>query len=297
MMQVLALALASIGHTCWDIVLHWMVTKDADASILHMHWLRMCFVASLLQLFAIGRTPPNKSLYWWIKFALVGWVLPGTMYTVCVVLSGYRVAISFQPFIPLFVAMKTSDRISTRQYLCLSLSLCGTLAIWIYSPWEQHDIDLWALWFSILCIIIQVMAQQEWFLMMYQVQDDRVKAVANGSTYAVFILFFSMIIWTPQHLQAAYMSKIDVWILILAAAAVTSVCKFIGIAMFSSSMTPDGIAIFECIHPLATLVHDVVVGKDMLELEDIVAICCLACGWILYPKRIYMSPDVTYDVV
>jgi len=45
------------------------------------------------------------------------------------------------------------------------------------------------------------------------------------------------------------------------------------------------VAIFECLHPIATLCSDVILRKDMFEYEDIITITLLAIGWILYPKR------------
>ena len=289
MMEAAALTLAAVGHACWDIVLHWMVVEDPDVSILHMHWLRMCFVALMLELVAIGKRCPNKPFVWWIRFSITGWVLPGTMYTTCVMLSGYRVAISFQTFIPLLVAVRISKILNWKQTSSLILSLCGTLAIWLYSPWQKHDIELWELWLSMLCIIVQDVAQQEWFVMMNYLKRGRIRAIAHGSAIAVILLFLSMIMWTPEHLHAAYMAKWDMWIIILMAAAITTCCKFLGIALFSEHMTCDGIAVYECLHPLATLFHDVLLQKDMIEAFDIIAILCLASGWILYPKRIYTS--------
>lgn len=282
------MAMAAVGHACWDVVLHWMVVKDPDASVLHMHWLRMCFLAIMLQAVAI-RTPTPRcgGWMWWLRFSIVGWVLPGAMYTSCVMLSGYRVAISFQPIIPLLVSLRTNN--TGKQYGALTVSLLGTWVIWLYSPWQEHNVELWALWFSIICICVQVISQQEWFVMMNKVKSNRIKAIAHGASLAVVILFFSMIIWTPQHLNAAYMTRWDNWVWIMFAAALSTTCKFLGIAFFSNHFTCDGVAVFECLHPVATLMHDVVLKKDIIEYFDIVAILCFATGWILYPKRIYTS--------
>jgi hypothetical protein len=87
------------------------------------------------------------------------------------------------------------------------------------------------------------------------------------------------------------MSRWDTWMVILVAAALTSGCKFLGIALFSDYLTCDGMAVFECLHPVATLMHDIVLKQDAVEYFDMVAISCFAVGWILYPKRIYTSVE------
>lgn len=40
-MESLSILISGVGHACWDYQLTWMASKDPDASIIHMHWLRM----------------------------------------------------------------------------------------------------------------------------------------------------------------------------------------------------------------------------------------------------------------
>ena len=49
-------------------------------------------------------------------------------------------------------------------------------------------------------------------------------------------------------------------------------------------MTADGVAIFECVHAIATLFADILRGKDIFEWEDVTALTFFSIGWILYPK-------------
>ena len=47
---MLTLIIASIGHAAWDNILHWMVKEDPDASLIHMHGVRMFIVSIVLSI-------------------------------------------------------------------------------------------------------------------------------------------------------------------------------------------------------------------------------------------------------
>ena len=286
-METAALAMAALGHACWDNVLVWMVNNDPDASIIHMHWLRMVFMAIFLSIVSYGVAAPKQSTSWWLLFSLVGWTIPSCMYTICVMLTGYRIAISVQPFIPMLVALRIGAPMTFRRTNSLTISLLGTLILWITASWQYRDGDLWSFWVSLLCVFVQVFAQQQWFVMMHRLAGGHVRAVALGACIGAGIFFFVMIMWTPQHLQSAYMEHWDAWLFILVTSAVTAGCKFWALAVLSKHVSGDGMAIFECVHPLATLCSDIVRGHDTFEWQDAAAIACFCVGWILFPKRIY----------
>lgn len=278
---MLPLVIATLGHAAWDNILHWMIKQDPDASILHMHWIRMFFVCLFLSTISFKKTPTTHTIYWWLKFSICGWVIPTLAYTICVMLSGYRIAISLQPLIPLFVAINVS-KMEGRRLLALNFALLGTLSIWLIAPWSHREIFLWQIWGSLFAGGLQVMSIVTWFLML-----DKENVLANitrGVQIAVFIMFISTIVWTPQHLNAAYMNRWDNWFGLIVAAAVSSACKLWVIAKCSNQMSADSIAIFECLHPIATLCTDIVFQNEIFELDDALAIILLSIGWILYPK-------------
>lgn len=278
---MLPLVVATIGHAAWDNILHWMIKQDPDASLLHMHWIRMVFVCLFLSALSFRQTPTKHTIYWWCKFSICGWVIPTISYTICVILSGYRIAISLQPLIPLFVAFHVS-KIEGWRLLALNFALLGTLAIWLIAPWSHREIFLWQIWGSVLAGGLQVISTVTWFLMMEK--ENVLANITRGVQISVLIMFVSTIIWTPQHLNAVYMSKWDNWLCLIIAAALSSTCKMWVIVQFSNQMSTDSIAIFECLHPIATLCTDIIFQNEIFEFNDSLAIILLSIGWILYPK-------------
>jgi len=278
---MLPLVIATVGHAAWDNILHWMVNQDPDASILHMHWIRMFFVCLFLSALSFGKTSTKHTIYWWFKFSICGWIIPTITYTICVMLSGYRIAISLQPLIPLFVALNVS-KMEGRRLLALNFALLGTLSIWLIAPWSHREIFLWKIWVSLFAGGLQVMSVVTWFLMLEK--ENVLANITRGVQISVLIMFVSMIIWTPQHLNAAYMDRWDNWLGLIVAAAVSSACKFWVIAKCSNQMPADSIAIFECLHPIATLCTDILFQNEIFEYDDALAITLLSIGWILYPK-------------
>ena len=276
---MLPLIIATVGHAAWDNILHWMIQQDPDASILHMHWIRMSFICLFLSILSFRKNPSKHTLRWWLKFSMCGWVIPTLAYTTCVMLSGYRIAISLQPLIPLFVALNTAT-LEGRRLAALNFALLGTLTIWLIAPWSHREIVLWKLWISLFAGGVQVMTTVVWFLMLEK--DNVLANIARGVQISVLIMFVSTIVWTPQHLNAAYTNRWDSWFGLIVAAAVSSACKFWVIA--SNEMPIDSIAIFECLHPVATLCTDIIFQNEIFEFDDIFAIILLSIGWILYPK-------------
>jgi drug/metabolite transporter (DMT)-like permease len=280
-MESLAIGLAGIGHACWDYQLAWMAAKDPDASILHMHWLRMFFMMIFLWIFSWRQKIDPKPWLWWLKFALVGWVIPSIIYTMSVIWTGYRISVSFQPFIPLVVLARRGTEISELKYLALTLTMGGTLAIWYSVEWHA---ELWQIWGAVLGSSLQVVATAEFFVMLKD-SKNKLATIRMGNTWAVILMFFATIVWTPQHLSAITNNRLDIWILILVASAIAAGIKYGLIAYFSQKLSADGVAIFECVHPIATLFSDIIRGKDIFEWDDAVAVTFLTIGWILYPKK------------
>tara|TARA_B100000795_G_scaffold94408_1_gene69172 strand:+ start:3463 stop:4308 length:846 start_codon:yes stop_codon:yes gene_type:complete len=278
---MLPLVIATVGHAAWDNILRWMIKQDPDASILHMHWLRILFVCLFLSVVSFRKTPTKHTFYWWFKFSMCGWVIPTLAYTICVMLSGYRIAISLQPLIPLFVALRVS-KMEGRRLLALNFALLGTLTIWLIAPWSHREIFLWKIWGSLFAGGLQIMSIVTWFLMLEK--ENVLANITRGVQMSVLIMFISTIVWTPQHLNAAYMSRWDNWLGLIVAAALSSACKLWVIAQCSNQMSADSIAIFECLHPIATLCTDIVYQNEIFEFDDTLAIILLSIGWILYPK-------------
>jgi len=281
--ETVALLLSAIGHACWDYELSWMATEDPDASIIHMHWLRMLFMAIILQPFTWHwKKTTDKSTIWWVKFALVGFVIPSILYTHTVVWTGYRISVSFQSFIPLFVVLRKGI-VDEQRASALILTMFGTLCIWSSISWQA---ELWMVWASMFASMLQVVCLSEFFIMLSDIKTNKMRAIVSGLTMGVAIMFFIMIIWTPYHFISIVKNRLDRWLLILAASAAATGIKFWLIAHFSERMSADGVAIFECIHPIATLFADIVRGKDIFEWEDVAAVTLFSIGWILYPKTI-----------
>jgi drug/metabolite transporter (DMT)-like permease len=280
------LAMSTLGHAAWDNVLHWMITNDPDTSILHMHWVRLVFVWLFLAGLSRKQTPALRTWDWWLVFALWGWVVPSISYTLCVKMTGYRIAISLQPFIPLFVALQTGKDISGRRLLGLICAMMGTLCIWCVSPWYHKDYELWQIWGSLFFASVYVLCMSKWFVMLNDVKERQLATITKGVGVSIIVMFCTMIVWTPQHLQAAFMYRWDRWIIVIITAAITAACKNWVVAYCSTIMEMDSVAIFECLHPIATLCVDISRGSDLFEYEDIVSILLMALGWILYPKTI-----------
>jgi len=278
---MLPLVVATLGHAAWDNILHWMIKQDPDASILHMHWIRITFVCFFLSILSHGKTTNKHSKLWWFKFSMCGWVIPTLAYTTCVMLSGYRIAISLQPLIPLFVALNVS-KMEGKRLIALNFALMGTLTIWLIAPWSHREIFLWKIWISLFAGGLQVISVVTWFLMLEK--ENVLANITRGVQISVLIMFISTIVWTPQHLNAAYMNRWDNWLGLIVAAAISSACKFWVIAKCSNTMPADSIAIFECLHPIATLCTDILFQNEIFEFDDALAIVLLSIGWILYPK-------------
>mgnify|MGYP006073027473 CR=1 FL=1 len=283
---MLTLIIASIGHAAWDNILHWMVKEDPDASLIHMHGVRMFIVSIVLSI--VNREQPSPhTIYWWLKFSMVGWVVPALSYSICVLLSGYRIAISLQPLIPLFVALNTRQMLIGKKLVALNLALLGTLAIWLIAPWTHCEIQLWQIWGSLCFGIIQVIATVIWFSMLEEEMVDNRKILpifTRGVQISFALLLLLSIVCTPQHLNIIYINRWDNWFGLIVASAVTMVCKLYVIAQCTHQMPIDAVAIFECLHPVATLCCDIVLQNETFEYDDSIAIILLSLGWILYPK-------------
>lgn len=281
--MLLALFVATVGHSAWDNVLHWMIVNDPDTSILHMHWLRMLFVYVFMWLVpSNSQKRTARSTCWWFAFSMYGWTLPAIAYTICVMLSGYRIAVSFQPFIPLFVALQTGAPLEGYRLMGLNFAMLGTLSVWVWSPWYHKDPELWKIWVSIICALVQVVSLSRWFSML---PETPIAYMRHGVGLSLCTIFFVMIIWAPENIAADFFTRPDKWLAILIGAGIVATCKNWVISSLSSTMRIDSVAIFECLHPIATLCSDVILRKDMFEYEDIITITLLAIGWILYPKR------------
>jgi len=279
-METAALIVSAVAHACWDNVLIWMVHNDPDASILHLHWLRMCITCVFLCTMTYNYKRPLRSIQWWVKFALCGWSIPGCMYTLSVMFTGYRFSFSFQPFIPLLVALKIGVSFTQRRSCALMFAMIGSLCI--LSDFGSYE--LWMIWGAFLASVVHVYCISEWFVMLNSLKDHQIGAITLGTCLGVFLLFISMIVWTPEPLSIVFKSSPTDWIIILAASAVIVGCKYWVLAILSKNMSGDSVAIFECVHPIVTLCTDIIRGHDNFEWQDAAAICCFTVCWILYPK-------------
>lgn len=287
-MEYMALALSAMGHAFWDNTLAWMVKIDPDASILHLHWLRMLFMTLCLYCGSLGQRTPEKKFIWWLKFSFVGWVIPSIMYTLSVLWEGYRISVSFQPFIPLVVILRTQTELTEWKCFSITLAMCGTLVIWSDISWKS---ELWAVWASIASSIAQVFSSSEFFVMLYSIKNNKLRAVTIGAIGGQIILFILMALFVhPSYLFITAKKNMKTWLAVLCACAVTAGVKLWLMVRFSNIMRPDGLAIFECIHPIATLTSDILWERDSLKLQDSIAILFFLFGWFLYPKNEYIGP-------
>ena len=280
-MESIAIIISGFGHACWDYQLTWMAQKDPDASVLHMHWLRMTFTMILLQTYIWNKPRPRMGLFWWLKFTTLGFFLPPMLYTYATLWTNYRIPVSFQGFVPLMVALKNEKKINNRLCISLTIIMLGTLCIWTNVRWKY---ELWELWAAILASIVQTCCLVEFFIMLNNVQGDKISIITYGIILTVGCMFSLMVIFMPQHFDTILFDKLDLWLYILIASALATGIKYGLIGYFSGKMTPDGVAVFECIHPISTLFADIVRGKDVFQLEDFGAVLCFSIGWILYPK-------------
>jgi len=280
-MESLSILISGVGHACWDYQLTWMASKDPDASIIHMHWLRMVIMMIFLQIMTCKQNKSDKSLWWWLKFSTVGLVIPPIMYTHAVLWTNYRIPVSFQTFIPIIVILKSGYGFNSARCRALMIVMVGTLFLWSDIVFKG---ELWKLWAALSASVLQVLCLSEFFVMLKGIQSDKIAAVSRGVYFAVIILLILMIIFTPRHFNSVLFEKIDKWLYILIASSVATSIKYGLIAYFSEKMTADGVAIFECVHPIATLVADIISGKDVFEWQDSIAITCFFIGWISYPK-------------
>ena len=279
-----ALLIAGLGHACWDNSFRWLVSNDPETSVLHMHWVRMCFMTLLLMV-ASWKAPPvaPHTTTWWLWFSLSGFVLPPLCYTCCAYLTGYRIAISIQTFIPLFLLCWQREWPSIPQCRSLICVLLGTLCLWWNAPWINGSTDLWMVWFSVVAAFTQAWSLSIWFQMLSQLRGGHLRAVTGGSTLGLCLLFVTFVMWSPQHLAAASMGQVDVWLVMILGCALSTACKYWVISRASVEMSVDAVSILECLHPIATLVVDLLHQRDQFGPEDVAAVVCISVGWILYP--------------
>lgn len=285
-METLAIAISALGHAFWDNVMSWMVAQDPDASILHLHWMRMLFMTCCLFILSYrDRQVVQRPWYWWFKFSLVGFTIPSIMYTLSVMWEGYRISVSLQTFIPLVVLWRTHSILDEWRCGCIILALFGTITIWWAEPLRH---DLWIVWASLAASVVQIFATSEFFVMICEIKKHKLRAIASAAGISVVTMFLLMaFIVHPKHLFVTAAKNAKIWLLVLVCCAVTGFIKYWLIARFSESMSPDGIAIFECVHPIATLISDIMWERDTMEWHDGLAVLFFVLGWILYPKRIY----------
>lgn len=284
MLIYVGLLVSSIGHASWDNILQWMIANDPDASVLHMHWIRTLFMWVILLAISRHTQLPPQQWTWWFEFSFVGWTVPGIAYTTSVMMTGHRISLSLQPFIPLLVCIGLGRKLTVAHLFSLTTSLIGSLVIWLDNPWSHRDVELWMVWLSLLTATVHALALVRWFIMLDELKTNRIAAMARGVGLSVVTFFTLMIMWTPQHLMSTAMNRWDMWFLVIVASALSVGCKYWVIARCSAYMTTDAVATFECIHPIATFCSDLLRGQDMFERMDIVTIILLIIGWICYPK-------------
>tara|TARA_B110000908_G_scaffold172730_1_gene242457 strand:+ start:11737 stop:12591 length:855 start_codon:yes stop_codon:yes gene_type:complete len=281
-METVALAVSTMGYAIWDNMLAWMVASDPDVSILHLLWLRLLFMSVFLCVFSIKEKTPSRSFLWWLKFSLVAYVIPSIAYTLSVLWEGYRISVSLQSFIPLVVVWRLGISLSEKRCAAIILTMIGTGVIWTSLSW-QHG--LWVVWSSLLASVLQIFSTAEFFVMISQVKENKVRVMAIGSVIAVCIMFFCMTtIVHPRYLFVSAAKNTKLWSFTLVLCSLPVGIKYWLVAWFSGRLSPDGIAIFECIHPIATLSSDIFWNKDIFEWTDGIAILFFLFGWILYPK-------------
>jgi len=282
----LAVLVAGIGHAFWDSSFHWLVNNDPETSLFHMHWLRMCFITLILVVFGYrsAGVEPKQSTRWWGMFSLTGFIIPPLFYTVCSVLTGYRIIISVQTFVPVVIFMVERRWPTIAHCRSLIITMAGTASLWWYAPWLDGS-ELWMVWFSCIAAFGHVWSLAVWFSMLGQLDAGHLKAISTGATVGLVSVFFMFVAWTPQHLAAASMGQINMWLIVLFGCAISAACKYWVIAVASRNFQVDAVAILECIHPISTLFVDLLYQRDHLETEDVVAIACIATGWILYPTK------------
>ncbi len=284
MKQPLALMVSAIAHACWDNILVWLVQHDADASLLHMLWLRMLFMALCLTTISVfsPRQTHHFSIKWWLTFSIIGWVIPTCTYSMSVLWTGYRLSLSFQPFIPLLVAIRTRSTFGMRECFSLIMTMVATWVLWSTIIWKH---EFWMIWSALLASMIHAICLVEWFVMLNQIPESPLPYMARAAQLGVLLMFCMTIVWTPQHLAGVFVYETNTWLAIIIAAAIASSCKYWMVAKFTRTMTPAAVAIFECVHPIATLCSDIIRGNDKLEWQDAFAITLYTIGWILYPKH------------
>ena len=118
---------------------------------------RMSFITILLVISSVKSKPlPSKKIWWWGVFSITGFVLPSVCYTICSYLTGYRIAISIQTFIPLCILCLKHQWPNEAQCRSLIFAFMGTICLWWYTPWMNELTDLWKIWFSIIAAFVQV---------------------------------------------------------------------------------------------------------------------------------------------
>jgi drug/metabolite transporter (DMT)-like permease len=130
-----------------------------------------------------------------------------------------------------------------------------------------------------------VISTGEFFVMICEIKQNKLRTITLGAMLAVVIMFILMSFFVhPKHLFGMRGKGMGEWTTILISCAITAGVKFWLLAWFSKIMRPDGLAIFECVHPIATLASDLLWERDSFEWIDGVAIIFFLFGWILYPK-------------
>ena len=212
----------------------------------------------------------------------MAYVIPSIAYTLSVLWEGYRISVSLQSFIPLVVVWRLSIPLSEKRCAAIILTLVGTGVIWTSLSW-QHG--LWVMWASLLASVFQIFSTAEFFVMISRVKENKVRVMAIGSVIAVCIMFLSMTFFVhPKYLFISATKNTKIWSSILILCSIPIGIKYWLVAWLSGRLSPDGIAIFECIHPIATLSSDIFWNRDIFEWVDGIAIVFFLFGWILYPK-------------
>lgn len=284
----LAVLVAGIGHAFWDSSFRWLVNNDPETSLFHMHWLRMCFITLILAVIGYRSTPvePKQSAGWWAMFSLTGFVIPPLFYTLCSALTGYRIIISVQTFVPIVIFAVERRLPSIAHCRSLIIAMIGTASLWWDAPWlDESSTELWMVWFSCIAAFGHVWSLAIWFSMLGKLQSGQLKAISVAATAGLAAVFFMFVAWTPQHLAAASLGQLNMWLIVLVGCAISAACKYWVIAVASKNFQGDAVAILECIHPISTLLVDLIHQRDHMETEDILAIACIATGWILYPTK------------
>ena len=263
--------IALLGHITWDAVL----CVETDLATIHIQWIRSIGVFLTLGCITWYQSPDKIPFKWstaiqLLIFSLLGFVFTPLFYTYGVHAASFRVAVTFNVFVPLALRWCIGISWGVLVMTGYTLSCLGASVIWW--GFSVQDVELGMIWAAIALMGTHALCVVVWYWQVSRLVGPRLRFMTVGALFGAlaFTLVNNEYEWAETH----------VMVLAVVAGVLGTSCKCYLMSEGSDVSLID-IVLLECLHPFVTYGTDLFFGMDDLNPHDTIGCLCILLGWLL----------------